>query len=133
MKGKLHKKENDRWVVRYKMDEDLIATDGGETYLHPSDIQQVELDEIVFNTIENWPEVDFEFVTIHGKVYAKLSVDTPQSNYPELEGTINLCNDIINSREISDKEIKEYAKHNSTNYYEFVKGAKWYREQLKKK
>ena len=33
--------------------------------------------------------------------------------------------------EISDKEIEEYAKKNYFQYYEFITGAKWYREQLK--
>ena len=35
--------------------------------------------------------------------------------------------------EISDEEIEEYAKKNAFQYYEFIQGAKWYREQLKKK
>ena len=34
--------------------------------------------------------------------------------------------------EISDEEIEQYAKQNAFNYYEFITGAKWYREQLKK-
>ena len=33
--------------------------------------------------------------------------------------------------EISDEEIEQYAKQNAFNYYEFITGAKWYREQLK--
>jgi hypothetical protein len=33
--------------------------------------------------------------------------------------------------EISDEEIMEYAKKNAFQYYEFIAGAKWYREQLK--
>lgn len=35
--------------------------------------------------------------------------------------------------EISDEEIEDYAKKNAFQYYEFIQGAKWYREQLKKK
>lgn len=35
--------------------------------------------------------------------------------------------------EISDEEIEQYAQQNAFNYYEFITGAKWYREQLKKK
>lgn len=35
--------------------------------------------------------------------------------------------------EISDEDIEEYAKKNSFQYYEFITGAKWYREQLKQK
>lgn len=34
---------------------------------------------------------------------------------------------------ISDEEIEEYAKQNAFQYYEFIRGAKWYREQLKYK
>ena len=35
--------------------------------------------------------------------------------------------------EISDEEIEQYAKRNAFQYYEFITGAKWYREQLKQK
>lgn len=35
--------------------------------------------------------------------------------------------------EISDEEIEEYAKRNAFQYYEFITGAKWYKEQLKNK
>ena len=34
-------------------------------------------------------------------------------------------------KELSDEEIMEYATKNAFQYYEFVAGAKWYREQLK--
>ena len=34
MIGKLHKK-GDHWVIRYKMEDDTVATDGGELSLHP--------------------------------------------------------------------------------------------------
>jgi hypothetical protein len=34
-------------------------------------------------------------------------------------------------KEISDEEIEKYAKQNAFQYYEFITGAKWYREQLK--
>lgn len=33
----------------------------------------------------------------------------------------------------TDEEIEKYAQQNAFNYYEFITGAKWYREQLKKK
>ena len=36
-------------------------------------------------------------------------------------------------KEISDEEIENYAKQNAFQYYEFISGAKWYREQLKSK
>jgi hypothetical protein len=61
-------------------------------------------------------------------------------DYPELEGTINLCNDIISNREISDEEIMKAAIDHSNLYSNkftprnaFIEGVKWYREQLKKK
>jgi len=58
-----------------------------------------------------------------------------QPPYPELEGTLEVCKDIINFRtsEISDEEIyKESFKKESPIWHEgFIAGAKWYREQLK--
>lgn len=73
--------------------------------------------------------------------------------YPELEGTNALCDDIIKKRtgkmteeewqaaergEISDEEIKEAAKDyhwkNGVYYAQektFIDAIKWYREQLK--
>ena len=36
-------------------------------------------------------------------------------------------------KELSDEEIMEYATKNAFQYYEFVSGAKWYREQLRLK
>ena len=51
--------------------------------------------------------------------------------YPELEGTMNLCNDIINSREISDEEIEQGAEKETCYMNDFIKGAKWYREQIR--
>jgi hypothetical protein len=60
--------------------------------------------------------------------------------YPELEGTNALCDDIIKSREISDEEIDNYIDKNfifndEGNWQKkyFKAGAVWYREQLKKK
>jgi len=65
MRGKLHKKE-DHWVIRYKMEEDLIATDGGEISLHPDDIVDV-------STADVWGEVEFRIVPfIHDTFVAKL-------------------------------------------------------------
>ena len=65
MRGKLHKKE-DHWVIRYKMEEDLIATDGGEISLHPDDIVDVY-------TADVRGEVEFRIVPfIHDTFVAKL-------------------------------------------------------------
>jgi DNA-directed RNA polymerase subunit M/transcription elongation factor TFIIS len=36
-------------------------------------------------------------------------------------------------KELSDEEIQKYAQQNAFNYYEFIQGAKWYREQLKQR
>ena len=56
-------------------------------------------------------------------------------DYPELEGTINLCNDIISNREISDEEIEKAAAHHEpmVTRRAWVSACKWYREQLKQK
>ena len=60
-----------------------------------------------------------------------------QPPYPELEGTLEVCKDIINFRtsEISDEEIKEFTSNKSIfveDMYRtyFIMGANWYREQL---
>ena len=58
-------------------------------------------------------EVDRKFIIEAMEEYAKEKSEKP----------INL--------EISDEEIEEYAKRNAFQYYEFIQGAKWYREQLK--
>jgi hypothetical protein len=63
----------------------------------------------------------------------------PRCSYPETEGTMAICNDIIAKREISDEEIDEGASdkwdgYKESNYFEaFKEGAKWYREQLKQR
>lgn len=60
-----------------------------------------------------------------------------QPPYPELEGTLEVCKDVINFRtsEISDEEIKEFTSNKSIFVDDiprafFILGAKWYREQL---
>lgn len=65
MRGKLHKKE-DHWVIRYKMEDDLFATDGGEISLHPDDI-------VNYSTSDDWGEVEFCIVPyMHDTFVAKL-------------------------------------------------------------
>ena len=70
-------------------------------------------------------------------------------NYPELEGTMNLCNDIISNEEqewmnaplgkfskieeISDDEIENLLRERWKLSNELINACKWYREQLKKK
>ena len=62
MKGKLVKQEN-QWYVQYKMDSDLIATDGGLIPLSPYDVNQIEEDAKRFDNIEAriaaYPDVNF--------------------------------------------------------------------------
>ena len=62
MKGKLVKQEN-KWYVQYKMDSDLIATDGGLIPLNPYDVNQIEEDSKRFDNIEAriaaYPDVNF--------------------------------------------------------------------------
>jgi hypothetical protein len=60
MIGKLHKKE-DRWVIRYKMEDDMVATDGGELSIHPDDVNGVLAADIFGSKMEG-REVEFEIV-----------------------------------------------------------------------
>lgn len=67
MIGKLHKKE-DHWVIRYKMEDDMIATDGGELSLHPDD-------EIYLTGVKEWYNVDIHFEIVpfmHDTFVAKI-------------------------------------------------------------
>jgi hypothetical protein len=66
-KGKLHKKE-DHWVIRYKMEDDMIATDGGEISLHPED-------EIFLMGVKEWNDDDIHFKIVpfmHDTFVAKI-------------------------------------------------------------
>ena len=66
-KGKLHKKE-DHWVIRYKMEDDMIATDGGEISLHPDD-------EIFLMGVKEWNDDDIHFKIVpfmHDTFVAKI-------------------------------------------------------------
>jgi len=164
------------WVVWYNEQPDggnITFVDS--LPLHPDDVNEINAWEQIFDNIEARiaanQEVDFKFYEIWEQVegetkvtkYAKLiskdkettceysglpSVTSYDSvKYPELEGTMNLCNDIISNREISDEEIEkainEYAnvyqcpsevkmcKHDIISAWN--NAIKWYREQLKKK
>ena len=67
MIGKLHKKEN-HWVIRYKMEDDMIATDGGEISLHPDD-------EIFLMGVREWNDDDIHFKIVpfmHDTFVAKI-------------------------------------------------------------
>jgi hypothetical protein len=65
--GKLHKKE-DHWVIRYTMEDDMIATDGGEISLHPDD-------EIFLMGVKEWNDDDIHFKIVpfmHDTFVAKI-------------------------------------------------------------
>ena len=91
MKGKLYKSEDGEWRIKYLID---WSTDTYKSYpLHPDDAQQIYEDTKVFDNIEariaTWPECDFEYVN----GFAKLE-------YPELEGTLKLTDELILKRQI---------------------------------
>ena len=113
MKGTLTKLDN-QWVVRY----DTFQNDHSYPLpaynflpLHPDYVKYYFLDEDA-----EGGEVEFDWCVIvdhdtgKGKEYAKLKRPKEQTNgerfeefmnlvqYPELEGTMNLCNDIIEKR-----------------------------------
>jgi hypothetical protein len=174
MKGILHKTEQG-WVVRYFDTEKAYDVMYCEESLplHPDDVKQINADAQVFDNIEAriaaYPEVEFEIKYYwDGRMEQPIDVaklidaTKEQTNgerfeefmrtvegYPELEGTINLCNDITKKRtgkmteeewvavergEISDKDIFNVAfdKYVIEDEIEaFTKGAEWYREQLR--
>ena len=78
MIGKLHRK-GDHWVIRYKMEDDLIATDGGEISLHPDD-------EIFLMGVKEWNDDDIHFKIVpfmHDTFVAKIideDDDSPEPN-----------------------------------------------------
>ena len=75
MIGKLHRK-GDHWVIRYKMEDDLIATDGGEISIHPDD-------EIFLMGVKEWNDDDIHFKIVpfmHDTFVAKVIDD---DDFPE--------------------------------------------------
>jgi hypothetical protein len=67
MIGKIHKKE-DHWVIRYKMENDMVATDGGELSIHPDD-------EIFLMGVKEWNDDDIHFKIVpfmHDTFVAKI-------------------------------------------------------------
>lgn len=73
MKGKLYKKENG-WVIQYKMDSDLIATDGGEIPTHPNHSFWLKI----------WGETGMEMnFKIDDSGYAVLSANSETVFYPQ--------------------------------------------------
>jgi hypothetical protein len=124
MKGILTKTDNSWQVSHATYNEITKRWIAGKLPLHPDDVKQINADAQVFDNIEAriaaYPEVDFKFYEIWEEVdgetkitkYAKLinqestceysGLPSTSSyttiEYPELEGTINLCTDIINKK-----------------------------------
>ena len=105
MKGKLTNKDNS-WYVTHIMDDNGIRF-GIDYLLNPTLEKYYFLDEDAEGA-----EVEFEIITIdngdNGVRYAKLIKD----EYPELEGTMNLCNDITKKRngKMTEEEWQEAEK-----------------------
>jgi hypothetical protein len=95
MIGKLHRK-GDHWVIRYKMEDDLIATDGGEISLHPDD-------EIFLMGVKEWNDDDIHFKIVpfmHDTFVAKIIDEDDESPEP---------NEALKSaKERYDKHIPPY-------------------------
>jgi hypothetical protein len=98
MKGKLHKTIKGEWVVRIISEEtpecNTIIEHGKQLPVHPEYVKYYFLDEDA-----EGGEVEFDWCVIvdhdsgKGKEYAKLL--HKKSEYPELDGTNELCNDKI--------------------------------------
>ena len=81
------------------------------------------------NLIEDFDKSFYISSIVSKKIIAHL----PLNNAPQLEG-VTLLPPLPSGEEkyrLTDEEIEQYAKQNAFNYYEFITGAKWYREQLK--
>jgi hypothetical protein len=101
MKGILYKTDNGWEVSHATYDITKQKWTAGKLPLHPDDVKQIKEDSLIFDNIEAridaYPDVEFETVNMgfgpddNVLIYAKLI----KPEYPELEGTINLCNDKI--------------------------------------
>jgi hypothetical protein len=81
MIGKLHRK-GDYWVITYKMEDDLTATDGGEISLHPDDVNGVLAADIFGSSRMEGKEVEFQIVPyMHDTFVGKLIYE--DDDYPE--------------------------------------------------
>ena len=122
MKGTLNK-YLDEWGVLWNCAIPTYAPSKQWTPLHPDDKKQIEQDSLVFDNVEARiaasPEVEFHFHESWEQVDGGTKVTrtaklgpAPGGDYPELEGTMNLCEDMIKNKDISDEEIMEAAyKH----------------------
>jgi hypothetical protein len=142
-KGTLLKKDDKWYVMR-------IEEGDWETYypLYSKDAELVPLKAQLPNGqhVMDGKQVEFEIVisALDFVAYAQLIPAAEQTNgarfdefmktveYPELEGTINLCNDMIVKR-ITDQAIDAEAdKHYDNNGADvlFAMGARWCRDQF---
>jgi len=98
MKGRLKKTEKG-WVVLYTdcVPHRMTMECGSSLSLHPDDVKEINIDSQVFDNIEAriaaYPDVEFDIVisALDFISYAKLI----KPEYPELEGTMALCNDKV--------------------------------------
>jgi len=112
MKGKIIKTEQG-WMVKYEQEYCVgkynipSSLTDEKLPLHPDNVQEIEIDSMIFDNIEAriaaYPDVEFETVNMgfgpddNVLIYAKLI----KQEYPEIEGTMALCNDIINKRKMT--------------------------------
>jgi hypothetical protein len=113
------------WFVMYSLTRDEITSGYESLPLHPDDVKQIQEDSQRFDNIEAriaaYPDVEFEIEEVYNKNdqvgyrylnYAKLikeeaiceysGLPSPTSyteDYPELEATVALCEDIIEERD----------------------------------
>ena len=106
MKGLLTKTDEGWQVSHATYDIAIEKWIAGKLPLHPDDVKQIQEDSQIFDNIDArisaHPNVEFKIVEVFNKNdqvgyryvnYAKLIPNTNNKEYPELEGTMNLCND----------------------------------------
>ena len=164
------------WFVQYSVMRDEITSGYDSLPLHPIDVKRIQKNSQHFDNTEARiaanPIVNFEIIEVNvdtgaleaphiGVKYAKLVPINEQTNgerfdefmrtvegYPELEGTMNLCNDIIEKRtgkmteeewQAAENRLKpKYTPGKGISFYiakeisdeEIEKGAKeWYNKE----
>lgn len=130
MKGIL-RKIDESWVVEYKFEKDLFSSEGGLIPIFRETFDMSANQPII--VLKDGKEVEFElmkvFLADETKIYAKLI----KSDYPELEGTMTLCEE-ISDRKIETAMVELSTKiESSSKMNAFKLGAKWMREQYVKK
>jgi bifunctional DNA-binding transcriptional regulator/antitoxin component of YhaV-PrlF toxin-antitoxin module len=130
MKGIL-RKIDESWVVEYKFEKDLFSSEGGQIPIFRETFDMNANQPII--VLKDGKEVEFElmkvFLADETKIYAKLI----KSDYPELEGTMTLCEE-ISDRKIETAMVELSTKiESSSKINAFKLGAKWMRDQYIKK